>query len=92
MQTNLPRIRERCRSLLETVLQLLFRASFFVVTRGLGDSKDQLQPSGGRLRAVVSDGATLIFAAGKNADESPAGHGAKRQYTGRTALFSKKKH
>ena len=76
----------------QTELQRPIGASFFVVTCGLGDSKDQLQPSGGRLRAVVSDGATLIFAAGKNADESPAGHGAKRQYTGRTALFSKKKH
>ena len=52
------------------------------MTRGLGDSKDQLQPSGGRLRAVVLDGATLIFAAGKNANESSADHGAKRQVAG----------
>ena len=32
--------------------------------------------------AGMSAGATLIFAAGKNANESPAGHGAKRQVAG----------
>ena len=36
--------------------------------------------AGGMSGAGMSAGATLIFAAGKNANESSADHGAKRQF------------
>ena len=45
------------------------RGAFLMEQRG--ESKDQLQLSGGQLRGGILAAATVIFAAGKNANDSP---------------------
>ena len=46
--------------------------------------KIKMQPSGGRLLATARRSQTIIFAIGKNANESPAGHMAQAIKKGRS--------